>query len=160
LGRPKCLTLGEPQYFCFGRRFSKHKMTIYAKNLGWDGPLGPPGYAYITALVPTSKASERQVLCSGSSLFNNPVSLPSSRKKFLISSMIAFLFWAKICKEEIILEWKKSVNKLCTSLFTAHRSFVVCLIITGKVRCKTCRINFWKSERFALCILACSVDLK
>jgi len=34
-GGPKRLTLGEQQYFCLGRRFSKHKMTRF-----------PPGYAY------------------------------------------------------------------------------------------------------------------
>jgi len=27
------LTLGEQQHFCLGRRFSKHKMTRYAKSL-------------------------------------------------------------------------------------------------------------------------------
>jgi len=26
---------------CLGRRFSKHKMTKYAKNFGGHGPLGP-----------------------------------------------------------------------------------------------------------------------
>jgi len=30
----KCLTLGEQQYFCLGRCFSKHKITRYAKYLG------------------------------------------------------------------------------------------------------------------------------
>ena len=29
---PKCLTLGEQQYFCLGRHFLKHKMTRYATN--------------------------------------------------------------------------------------------------------------------------------
>ena len=34
-----CLTLGEQQYFRLGRRFSKHKMTRYAKNfLGGMAP--------------------------------------------------------------------------------------------------------------------------
>jgi len=33
LGDPKFLILGKQQYFCLGRRFSKHKMTRYAKNL-------------------------------------------------------------------------------------------------------------------------------
>ena len=33
LDKTKCLTLGEQQYFCLGRRFSKRKMTRYAKNL-------------------------------------------------------------------------------------------------------------------------------
>jgi len=39
-GGAKCLTLGEQQYFCLGRRFSKHEMTKYAKNLG-VGPCPP-----------------------------------------------------------------------------------------------------------------------
>jgi len=30
----KCLTLGEQQYFCLGRRYSKHKTPTYPKNLG------------------------------------------------------------------------------------------------------------------------------
>jgi len=38
----KYLTLGEQQYFCFGRRFSKHKMARYAKNL----TMSPLGCAY------------------------------------------------------------------------------------------------------------------
>jgi len=29
-----------------GRRFPKHKMTRYAKNLRGRGPLSPLGYAY------------------------------------------------------------------------------------------------------------------
>jgi len=40
------LILGEKQYFCLGRRLSKHKVTSFAKNLGVRGPLGPVGYAY------------------------------------------------------------------------------------------------------------------
>jgi len=44
--KSKCLTLGEQQYFCLGRHFTKHKMTRYVKNFGaW--PLGPPGYAFV-----------------------------------------------------------------------------------------------------------------
>jgi len=54
----KCLTTGEQQYLCLGHRFSKHKMTGYAKNLvHWlqgmfstagprryfDGPQNKPG---------------------------------------------------------------------------------------------------------------------
>ena len=42
LGAAKYLTLGEQQYFCFGRRFSKHKMARYAKNL----TMSPFGCAY------------------------------------------------------------------------------------------------------------------
>jgi len=30
----KCLILGEQQYFCLERRFSKRKITRYAKNFG------------------------------------------------------------------------------------------------------------------------------
>jgi len=32
--------------FCLEKRFSKHKMTIFSKNLGRHGTFGPPGYAY------------------------------------------------------------------------------------------------------------------
>jgi len=46
-GGAKCLILGEQQYFCLGRRFSKHKMTRYAKNFGGEWP---PGYDYILNL--------------------------------------------------------------------------------------------------------------
>jgi len=38
-GVPKCLTLGEQQYFGLGRRFLKHKVIRYAKNFGGNGPL-------------------------------------------------------------------------------------------------------------------------
>jgi len=41
----QCLTLGEQQYFCVGRCFSKHKMTRYSRNWG-HGLLGTPGDAY------------------------------------------------------------------------------------------------------------------
>jgi len=34
----KCLTLGGQYYFCFGRRFSKHKVTTPAKNVGVMAP--------------------------------------------------------------------------------------------------------------------------
>jgi len=37
----KSLTLREQRYNCLGRRFSKHKMTRYAKNLGGHGLLTP-----------------------------------------------------------------------------------------------------------------------
>jgi len=36
---PKCLTLGEQQYFYFGRHFPKHKMARCAENVGVHGPL-------------------------------------------------------------------------------------------------------------------------
>jgi len=36
---PECLTSGEQQQFCLGRRFSKHKMARYAKNSGGMDPL-------------------------------------------------------------------------------------------------------------------------
>jgi len=39
----KCLTLGEQQYFCLGRRFSKYRMTGYGKN--FEGTW-PPGYVH------------------------------------------------------------------------------------------------------------------
>jgi len=46
----KCLTLGEQQYFCLGRRSSKHKMTLdIPKIFGGHGPLVPPGYAYASS---------------------------------------------------------------------------------------------------------------
>ena len=42
--------------FCFEKRFSKHKMTIFSKTFGWGmAPLVPPGYAY--ALPPPRKSS-------------------------------------------------------------------------------------------------------
>ena len=40
------MSLDEQQYFYKGRRFSKHKMTKYAKNLEGMLPFDPPGYAY------------------------------------------------------------------------------------------------------------------
>ena len=40
------MSLGEQQYFYKGRRFSKHKITRYAKNLEGMLPLDPPGYDY------------------------------------------------------------------------------------------------------------------
>jgi len=33
--------------FCSEKRLSKHKMTIFSKNLGEHGPFGPPGYTYV-----------------------------------------------------------------------------------------------------------------
>ena len=49
LGGQKCreskmFDFGKEQYFCLGRRFSKQKITRYAKNLG---ELWPPGSAYV-----------------------------------------------------------------------------------------------------------------
>jgi len=32
--------------FCLEKRLSKHKMTIFSKNLRGLGPFGPAGYAY------------------------------------------------------------------------------------------------------------------
>ena len=32
--------------FCVEKRLSKHKMTMFSKNLGGHGPFGPPGYAH------------------------------------------------------------------------------------------------------------------
>jgi len=43
---PKCLTLCEQQYFCLVRRFSKHKITRYAKINYGPSPSELPGYAY------------------------------------------------------------------------------------------------------------------
>jgi len=48
LGEPKCLTLGEQQYYWLGCRFSKHKMTRYVKNVLGAWPPGPSlGYTYV-----------------------------------------------------------------------------------------------------------------
>jgi len=33
--------------FRLGKRLSKHKMTIFYKNLGGHDPFAPPGYAYV-----------------------------------------------------------------------------------------------------------------
>jgi len=44
----KCLTLGEKQYFCLGRRVSKHKMSRHAKIWGIMAPWAFPGYAHGT----------------------------------------------------------------------------------------------------------------
>jgi len=35
--------------FYLEKRLSKHKITIFSKNLGGHGPFGPPGYAYASA---------------------------------------------------------------------------------------------------------------
>jgi len=32
--------------FCLEKPLSKHRMTIFSRNLGGYGPFGPPGYAY------------------------------------------------------------------------------------------------------------------
>jgi len=34
--------------FSLQKRLSKHKMTIFSKNLGGHGPFAPPDYAYAT----------------------------------------------------------------------------------------------------------------
>jgi len=47
--------------FCLGHRFSKHKMTKYAKHLGGMAPLATPGYAY--APCSNLKTSEVSVGC-------------------------------------------------------------------------------------------------
>jgi len=46
-GGAKCLILGEQQYFSLERRFSKHKMTKNAKNVGRHGPLATPMVSYV-----------------------------------------------------------------------------------------------------------------
>jgi len=38
--------------FYLEKRLSKHKMTIFSKNLGGMAPFAPPSYAYATVLVP------------------------------------------------------------------------------------------------------------
>jgi len=37
--------------FCLVKRLSKHKLTIFSKNLGRNDPFGPPGYAYDSASI-------------------------------------------------------------------------------------------------------------
>jgi len=57
---PKRLILGEQQCFCLGRRFSKHKMTRYAKNLVAEWL---PGHGYVTSVAKNAKrASTRKYL--------------------------------------------------------------------------------------------------
>jgi len=36
--------------FCLGKRLSKHKITIFSKNFGGNGPFAPPGYVYETCV--------------------------------------------------------------------------------------------------------------
>ena len=47
--------------FCLDKRFSKHKMTIFSKNLGGLWPLWPPlGYAYAFISTPGHHKNRRQ----------------------------------------------------------------------------------------------------
>ena len=47
---PKMCDFGRERVLCLGQRFSKHKMTGYAKYWGaW--PLGPRGYAYVSKVL-------------------------------------------------------------------------------------------------------------
>ena len=41
-GGQNVLTFGEQQYFCLGRRFAKHKLARFAKNLGGMALWAPP----------------------------------------------------------------------------------------------------------------------
>jgi len=52
----KMFDFGEEQYFCLGRRFSKQKITRYAKNFG---ELWPPGSAYVYGSSHWEKNKER-----------------------------------------------------------------------------------------------------
>ena len=52
----KSLTLREQRYNCLGRRFSKHKMTRYAKNLGGAWPPDPMG-------TPLASSTRRDAHC-------------------------------------------------------------------------------------------------
>ena len=48
--------------FCLEKRLSKHKMTIFSKNLGESmSPLAPPGYAYDSA--PCQKFHSKSFTC-------------------------------------------------------------------------------------------------
>jgi len=78
-GGGEYLVLGEEQYLCLGRRFSKHKMARYAKNLGEAMPPGnamhmPPsprsrGSFFVDLMVQCRPAS--QVPCFCEALFAN-----------------------------------------------------------------------------------------
>jgi len=46
---------GEEQYFCLGRRFSKQKITRYAKNLGEIWPLAQPMFMAVVIEKKTRK---------------------------------------------------------------------------------------------------------
>jgi len=49
--------------FCLEKRLSKHKMTIFSKNLGGNGPFCPPGCAYVSKRCPfhgRSRASKEK----------------------------------------------------------------------------------------------------
>jgi len=47
LAGAKILDFRRITLFWLEKRLSKHKMTIFSKNLGGNGPFGPPGYAYV-----------------------------------------------------------------------------------------------------------------
>jgi len=48
LGKGKMFGFRRITLFCLEKRFSKHKMTIFSKNLGGAmAPLAPTGYAYV-----------------------------------------------------------------------------------------------------------------
>ena len=54
--------------FCMEKRLSKHKMTIFSKNLGGPWPLLlPPGYAYASEQLTTAKWGCANVLSNTSS---------------------------------------------------------------------------------------------
>jgi len=53
---PKCLTLCEQQYFCLVRRFSKHKITRYAKIMG---------HRPLNSLATLMRTGEKCYACEG-----------------------------------------------------------------------------------------------
>jgi len=45
--------------FCLKKRLSKHKITIFSKNLERAmAPLAPPGYAYVQISIQSAPESE------------------------------------------------------------------------------------------------------
>jgi len=47
LGWGKLFDFRRITLFCLKKRLSKHKMTMFSKNLRGPWPFGPPGYAYV-----------------------------------------------------------------------------------------------------------------
>jgi len=83
--------------FCLEQRLSKHKMTIFSKNLGEAmAPLVPPGYAY--ASIACAFASFQHNMTRMDLVQTASKAYTGGISEFFVSFLcVTHVFWVELC---------------------------------------------------------------
>jgi len=126
--------------FCLEKRLSKHKMTIFSKNLGGHGLFDPPGYAY--ACLPS------QVFCVRHWVDTSRGKAGRERVGTAFPHLFHFLIWNEL---EAVLKWQfmdAFPHFFCKHYITAYQCHIYAFRewIRFRPTSATCEVPCWQQK--------------